>query len=158
VPLKCPKRFEPIEEPGVRGVEQRAVVRLDHRDARADDAGELNIRGTRAELIARAVVKEVSVLPPWTPPGEPCAEVWSYSRAEVPRSPITTDLPTPKPAPQRAPAFTRRRPRTALDQLYYETFGTDEVVEDTRARLYAEERAKEGVVVRRGDGRVLGVR
>ena len=105
--------------------------------------------GRDCERILSGWVEEVSLLSPGVKPREPAAQVVTLSRAEP---------PNPKPTPQRAAAFTRRRPRTALDQLYYETFGTDEVAEDTRARLYAEERAKEGVVVRRGDGRVLGVR
>ena len=50
--------------------------------------------------------------------------------------------------------------RSALAQLYYEAFGTDEVLdaETLRRRQYAEERAKERVIVRYGVGQVLGVR
>ena len=38
---------------------------------------ELNISGTQADVIARAIMQEVSVLSPATTPAEPCAEVLS---------------------------------------------------------------------------------
>ena len=45
---------------------------------------ELNIRGTKADVVAQALVTEVSVLPDFVEPAEPLAAVMSIRRAEVP--------------------------------------------------------------------------
>jgi hypothetical protein len=45
---------------------------------------ELNIRGTRADVIAGGIVTEVSVLSPSVKPAEPCAEVLSLRPTESP--------------------------------------------------------------------------
>lgn len=53
----------------------------------APDRREINIRGTKAEVIAWAIVNEVSVLSAAKSPAEPCAEVLSYRPAQAPSSP-----------------------------------------------------------------------
>jgi hypothetical protein len=144
-------------------------------DFRAPDRRKINIHGTCAEVIAWAVVREVSVLSAAKKPVEPLAEVLSYSpseepssRAAVPDRSVARETDEYRPPFwdelervvgyrvtddnfERALAEAQRAQRGPMDVLY------DEVMARKRAR-YASERAKEGVVVRYGVGRVLGVR
>lgn len=46
------------------------------------DRREIDIRGTRADIVAKAFVEEVSVLSPSVKPAEPRAEVWSFRPVE----------------------------------------------------------------------------
>ncbi len=91
---------------------------------------EVHIRGTKANVVANAIVTEVSVLSSSTEPVEPLAEVRSYRVAEPPAVRSSADRP---PAGGAATG-------------------------DHESRLYAEQRAREGVIVRYGVGQVLGVR
>jgi hypothetical protein len=51
---------------------------------RSLDTREYNIRGTKADVVAKAMVSEVSVLSPSTKPAEPLAAVLSYRPADPP--------------------------------------------------------------------------
>ena len=58
----------------------------EHRSAsKRLDFREVNIRGSRAGVVAGALVTEVSVLSPDVKPAEPWAEVWSFRPAEEPK-------------------------------------------------------------------------
>ena len=63
---------------------------------------ELNISGTQADVIARAIMQEVSVLSPATTPAEPCAEVLS----------VPSDRDKAHHQSRRAAGHPVRRPRT----------------------------------------------
>jgi hypothetical protein len=95
---------------------------------------EFNIRGTQAEVVAKGIVREVSVLSPTTNPAEPCAEVWSYRPAEVP------------------PVARVAAPAAAGEVIH------DWAPREPHALAWAEQARRRGSVVRIATDQVLGVR
>ena len=137
---------------------------------KAPDLREINIRGTKAEVIAWAIAREVSVLSPSKRPAEPRAEVVSYRPAEVRSSPAA--VPTTSDRAVAGEVIDDDYRPAIFDDLgrklgYRVTYDNVEaaLTEAHRSPLdtiydemMAARRLEPQVITRHGIGQVLGVR
>jgi hypothetical protein len=131
------------------------------------DRREIDIRGTSADIVAKAFVEEVSVLSPSVKPAEPRAEVWSYRLAEpavrspaVPDRAVVGDTYEDDYRPAMFEELERKLGRRVDWDNYEAALATyrrplDALYEEHMA---AKRRPQPGVIIRPGIGQVLGVR